>query len=91
MCRFGAILARNGSGELPRYQLLSRLLPPAQLLDYLVQVLYLRVLLLYLRVLLLDALIQQVDLSSQHVRTVTVVLTIVNVACRIIIPQYYTT
>ncbi len=84
MCRFGAILARNGSGELPRYQLLSRLLPPAQLLDYLVQV-------LYLRVLLLDALIQQVDLSSQHVRTVTVVLTIVNVACRIIIPQYYTT
>ena len=84
MCRFGAILARNGSGELPRYQLLSRLLPPAQLLDYLVQV-------LYLRVLLLDSLIQQVDLSSQHVRTVTVVLTIVNVACRIIIPQYYTT
>lgn len=84
MCRFAAILARNGSGELPRYQLLSRLLPPAQLLDYLVQV-------LYLRVLLLDALIQQIDLSSQHVRTVTVVLTIVNVACRIIIPQYYTT
>lgn len=46
MCRFGAILARNSSGELPRYQLLSRLFPPAQLLDYLVQVLDLSVLLL---------------------------------------------